>query len=84
MNFIAASLLYHASEVCTFWLLIGLMDKFWMKEIFEQGLPGVAKHEKMIEKLGRKTIPEVFSHFVRTQLPIFLTPTYFCRTSLIS
>jgi hypothetical protein len=35
MNFIAASLLYHAGEVCTFWLLVALMDDYQLKEIFK-------------------------------------------------
>jgi Rab-GTPase-TBC domain len=46
MNFIAASLLFHANEVCTFWLLIGLMDKFGMNDIFRQGLPGLKIHDQ--------------------------------------
>lgn len=52
MSFIAASLLYHAGEVATFWLLIALMDKYCLKEIFKQNLPGLSYHEKAIEKLG--------------------------------
>jgi len=36
------------------------MEKFDMKEIFKQGLPGLAKHDQMVEKLGRKFLPQVF------------------------
>jgi hypothetical protein len=64
MNFIAGSLFYHTSEVSCFWLLIALMDNFDLREIFKQGLPGVNNHEKIIDALGRKFIPEIFSHFV--------------------
>jgi hypothetical protein len=41
------------------------MDNFDLREIFKQGLPGVNNHEKIIDALGRKFIPEIFSHFVR-------------------
>ena len=57
MSFIAASLLYHAGEVRAFWLLIALMDQYNMKEIFKPNLPGLAKHESIIEKLGKKYLP---------------------------
>ena len=52
MNFIAAGLLYHAGEVCTFWLLIALMDQYGLKEIFKHNLPGLKNHEEALEKLG--------------------------------
>jgi hypothetical protein len=45
------------------------MEKFDMKEIFKQGLPGLGKHDQMVEKLGRKFLPQVFYHFVRYSLP---------------
>lgn len=41
MSFIAAAILYHAGEVAAFWLLVALMDKFNVKEIFKQNLPGL-------------------------------------------
>ena len=64
MNFIAAAIFYHASEVCTFWILIGFMEKFGMKEIFRQGLPGLKKHDEEIDALGRIHLLSVFHHFV--------------------
>ena len=53
MSFIAAALLYHAGEVATFWLLIALMDQYSLKDIFKQNLPGLVRHEKAIERLGK-------------------------------
>lgn len=52
MSFIAGALLYHAGEVATFWLLISLMDEYCLKDIFKQNLPGLARHEKAIQRLG--------------------------------
>jgi hypothetical protein len=45
MNFIAGAILYHASEVKAFKILIYLMVKFNMKDIFRAGLPGLAYHD---------------------------------------
>lgn len=68
MNFIAASLLYHAGEVGAFWLLIALMDQYKMKEVFKINLPGLRVHDRIIEKLGRKYHHHLFSHFVSIHL----------------
>ncbi len=57
MNFIAGSILYHANEVYTFNIMIALMNKFNMKEIFKSGLPGLYKHDQIIERLGKKFLP---------------------------
>jgi hypothetical protein len=35
MNFIAGALFYHASEVCTFWLLISMMEKYELIDVFK-------------------------------------------------
>lgn len=67
MNFIAAALLYHAGEVVGFWLFISLIEALNMKEIFRQGLPGVHFHDEELSSLGKKTLPEIFSHFVRSR-----------------
>mmetsp|Transcript_28339 Transcript_28339/g.27281 ORF Transcript_28339/g.27281 Transcript_28339/m.27281 type:complete len:150 (+) Transcript_28339:447-896(+) len=70
MSFIAAALLYHAGEVATFWLLVSLMDKYSLKDIFRQNLPGLAKHERAIEKLGQTYLKEVFDHFEANDIKI--------------
>ena len=57
MNFIAGSILYHADEAHTFYIFTKLMEKFEMKEIFKQDLPGLIKHDQMVEKVGRKFLP---------------------------
>ena len=64
MNFIAGAIFYHASEVCTFWIMIGFMEKFGMKDIFRWGLPGLKKHDEEIERLGKMHLNQVFKHFV--------------------
>ena len=45
MNFIAGAILYHATEVSAFKILIYLMQKFNMKDIFRAGLPGLVYHD---------------------------------------
>ena len=72
MNFIAASLFYHASEVCTFWLLIEMMENYSMKDIFRQGLPGLALHDKNIDSAGRALVPQIFQHFVRLLISLLI------------
>lgn len=63
MSFVAGGLLYHAGEVPTFFLLKELMDKYGLKDVFVAELPGLAKHEREIEALGRKKLPELFEKF---------------------
>ena len=65
MNFIVAGLLYQTGEVCAFGLLIALMDEYGLKDIFKQNLPGLAKHELALEKLGEFHLKDIFKHFVR-------------------
>ena len=64
MNFVAAAMLYHAGEIPAFFLLKNMMDKLGVAEIFKEGLPGVAKHQKAVEKLGSTLLPDLFEHLV--------------------
>jgi hypothetical protein len=60
MNFIAAAMLYHAGEVPAFFLLKNMMDQHGVADIFKEGLPGVPKHQKAIERLGSTYLPDLF------------------------
>jgi len=44
MNFIAASLLFHANEVVTFGCMGLLLNQFAMWEVYQQGMNGYEKH----------------------------------------
>ena len=46
MNFIAASLLFHANEIVTFGCMGVLLDQFGMREVYQQGMNGYEKHLK--------------------------------------
>mmetsp|Transcript_8470 Transcript_8470/g.6315 ORF Transcript_8470/g.6315 Transcript_8470/m.6315 type:complete len:133 (+) Transcript_8470:782-1180(+) len=70
MSFIAAALLFHAGEMATFWLLVSLMDKYNLKDVFRKNLPGLGKHERAIETLGQTYLKEVFQHFEAHEIKI--------------
>ncbi|CDW83448.1 tbc domain containing protein [Stylonychia lemnae] len=63
MNFIVAALIYHSGEVAAFWLLIALMDRYKLKQVFKQNLPGLIVHENAINKLGKYYLTDLFEHF---------------------
>ncbi len=75
VSFVAAGVMYHAGEVATFWLLIALMDKYCLKEIYKPGLPGVRRHEMLIRKLGNTYLSELFAHFADLEIPLDLFTT---------
>lgn len=51
MNFIVASLLYHANEVMSFWLFVSLIEDCELRDIYMHGLPGLFKHSQIIDML---------------------------------
>jgi Rab-GTPase-TBC domain len=65
MNFIVASLLYHANEVMAFWLFINLIESCEMRDIYTHGLPGLFKHSQIIDMLIQENLNDIFQHFVR-------------------
>jgi hypothetical protein len=79
MNFIAASILYHAEEYIAFWILVLIFEKSEMRDVYMQGkkffefdiifisidLPGLAKHSQIVDFLILNNLPELYSHFVR-------------------
>jgi hypothetical protein len=48
MNFIGAALLYHCSEEVAFWLFVSLIEDYDLRDIYEQGTPGVYKHNQIL------------------------------------
>ena len=75
MNFIAAVLLYHCGEVNAFWLLSSLMEKYKLKDVLKQGMPGLRHHQEVLEKLVKKYLPHLWEHFDRNYVTISLFST---------
>lgn len=48
MNFIAAALLHHCSEEVAFWLFVSLIEDYEMRDIYQNGTPGVYKHTQLL------------------------------------
>jgi hypothetical protein len=82
MNFIAGSLLYHASEEIAFWLFVSLVEDYELRDIylpgkqflphslihrFILGIPGLYKHCQLIHLLLFEHNPIIYRHFVKNQ-----------------
>jgi len=65
MNFIVASLIYHANEVMAFWLFVSLIEDCELRDIYMHGLPGLFKHSQIIYILIMENLSSIHSHFVR-------------------
>ena len=75
MSFVAAGIMYHTGESASFWILISLMDKYCLKEIYRKGLPGVKRHEVLIKLLGKTYLKRLFTHFEINDIPLDLFTT---------
>ena len=72
--------MYHSGEVAAFWLLCALMEKYNLKEVHSPGMPGLAYHMKLFERLGREHIGDLFKHLDKNYVDVDL----FCSEWLIS
>jgi len=70
MNFIAASLLYHADEYISFWLLTLIFEKFEMRDIYLPKLPGLSKHCQIIDILMLNYIPDLYAHLCKFEIKV--------------
>lgn len=48
---VAATLIYHAEEHIAFWLLVALLNKLKLREVFEPEMPGFHKHTQIVHML---------------------------------
>lgn len=48
MNFIAAALLFHASEELAFWLLVSLLEDYEVRDLYLPDMPGLDKHSQIL------------------------------------
>lgn len=72
MNFIVASIIYHANEVMSFWLFITLIEDCELRDIYTHGLPGLFKHSQIIDMLIMENLNDIFKHFVRHHHHFFI------------
>lgn len=75
MNFIAAALLWHASEVDAFWLLVHLMEDYDLRDNYGPALPGLMKHCQVVNLILIEHLPHLhllFCHY-RISCELFLT-----------
>lgn len=63
MNNIAASLLFHTSEVIAFELVIRLLNDYHLKEVHMIKLPGFYYHCELLETIFADFMPELSDHF---------------------
>ena len=66
MNFVVASLLYHASEEIAVWLFVALVEDYELRDVYLPEVPGLFKHSRIIGQLLRTHNPKVAAHFVLT------------------
>lgn len=70
MNNIAASLLFHTSEVVAFELVIRMLNDYHLKEVHMIELPGFKFHCRVLEAMFSDLIPDLAQHFQKNGLHI--------------
>jgi hypothetical protein len=65
MNYIVCALLWHASEVDAFWLLVIIMDEYKLRENYLFKFPGLTKHCELSELLISLYLPKLYTHFTK-------------------
>jgi hypothetical protein len=68
MNFMVGQLLIHCSETLAFWLFVTLIEEYDLRDIFQQGLPGLQKHSYIMRLLIMKHLPEAHHHLEKYQV----------------
>lgn len=57
MNFIVASLLIHCSEAICFWLFVSILEDLDLRDVFQEGLPGLYMHTQILDILLFDKLP---------------------------
>jgi hypothetical protein len=80
MNFIAAAILWHASEVDAFWIFVRMMEDYELRDIYLENFPGVSKHCQIITLLLLEYMPKLHQHFCINKIVTehFLTGWIMC------
>lgn len=80
MNFIAGALLWHATEEDAFWLFVGLMEDYEMRDNYLPRLPGLSKHCQIIHLLILDKFRDLHSHFAEYRIFTEMFATEWCLT----
>ena len=80
MNFIAAALLWHATEVEGFWLLIHLMEEYDLRDNYGPSLPGLTKHCQIVNLILIEHLPRLHLLFCEHRISSELFITDWCFT----
>jgi hypothetical protein len=78
MNFIAAALLWHASESDCFWLFVALMEDYELRDNYLPNLPGLSKHSQIIDILTLEKMPDLYLHFAKHQVVVEMFAMNWC------
>jgi hypothetical protein len=67
MNLIVGAILFHCrgDEVSTFWIFVSLIENYEMRQIYQQGLPGLDQHGEVIQILINRYLPNLGAVFQR-------------------
>jgi hypothetical protein len=84
MNYIAGALLWHATESDTFWLVVGLFEKYDLLDNFLPKLPGLYRHCRILDNLLRKHCSMLYSHLRSRKITVELYVTDWCMTLFCS
>ncbi|CAG9332301.1 unnamed protein product [Blepharisma stoltei] len=80
MNYLVGTLLWHASEADTFWLLVNLMQNYKLYENYIENFPGLEKHCHIIDFLISNYQPKLYQHFLQYGLITQMYATDWCFT----
>lgn len=80
MNFIAAALLWHATEVDSFWLLVYLMEEYDLRDNYGPSLPGLTKHCQIVNLILIEHLPKLHLLFCEHRISSELFITDWCFT----
>ena len=70
MNFVAGAFLIHCEESIAFWLVIELLERFEMREVYADGLKGMYRHSGIFEILLKKYLPAVYTHLEEVDVKV--------------
>ncbi|CAG9324962.1 unnamed protein product [Blepharisma stoltei] len=77
MGFLIAMFLIYMSEEDAFWMLVAVMNKYQMRELYVPGMPGVYKAFYKINALFKHFMPQLWRHFRDLSLlPSMFAPSW--------
>lgn len=80
MNFLVGAILWHTCEYKAFWLMISLLVKYKLEWNYVHGLPGLAKHAKILELLLFEQYPNLLCYLNEHRADVSIYITEWCFT----